>query len=54
VGRAAKGTSKDKAWFKRVDWAEELAAIIIKHWDSIRETDLGRKIAEVREWAHGK
>lgn len=51
VGRVAKGKS---AWFKRVDFAEELAAIVIKHWGGIYRTDIGRKIDEIREWAHGK
>jgi putative ATP-dependent endonuclease of the OLD family len=50
VGRAA----KEKSWFKRVDFAEELAALVIKHWDSVSDTDLGKKIVEIREWAHGQ
>jgi NAD(P)-dependent dehydrogenase (short-subunit alcohol dehydrogenase family) len=56
VGGAAKGKSKDKdkGWFKRVDLAEELAAIAIKHWESVRDKDLGRKITDIKEWAHGK
>jgi len=56
VGNAAKthnvGNNR-KGWFKRVDFAEELAGIVIKNYDAIREKDLGAKIDAIRLWAHG-
>jgi hypothetical protein len=39
-------------WFKRVDRAEELAGILIAHFDALAEKDLGCKIRALREWAH--
>lgn len=40
-------------WFKRVELAEDLAGIVIEHFDAILNTDLGQKIVHLREWAHG-
>jgi hypothetical protein len=53
IGLAAKEASNGRGWFKRVDLAEELAVIVLQHRDAIRDTDLGRKIATLQEWAHG-
>lgn len=55
VGNAAKGDKgKSKSWFKRVDLAEELGKTLVRHKDSVRDKDLGKKLFNVREWAHGK
>lgn len=51
IGRAAK-EARD-GWFKRVDLAEELADIVLQNLDAIRDTDLARKMAVLRKWAHG-
>ena len=53
IGLAAKAASNGRGWFKRVDLAEEVAGIVLQHRDAIRDTDLGRKIAALQEWAHG-
>lgn len=49
VGSAAKN---GKGWFKRVGLAEELALIVITHWNAIVATDLGQKVAQLKTWAH--
>jgi len=55
IGLAAKKHKADNrtGWFKRVDLAEELTGVVIKHYDEILDKDLGRKIAALRAWAHG-
>jgi len=55
VGKAARThkVGNRKGWFKRVDLAEELADIVIRNYNSIREKDLGVKIDALRLWAHG-
>ncbi|MCK4659806.1 MAG: AAA family ATPase [Phycisphaerae bacterium] len=55
IGTAAKEhkAGNRKGWFKRVDLAEELASVIIAHWDAIAGSDLRQKIDELRRWAHG-
>lgn len=55
IGLAAKShkVGNRTGWFKRVDLAEELAGIIIRHFDVVALTDLGRKICNLRAWAHG-
>lgn len=53
VGLAAKEYHSGKGWFKRVDLAEELAAVVIRHWMSLDGKDLRRKIDALRTWAHG-
>jgi len=55
IGIAAKAhkVGSRTGWFKRVDLAEELAGIVIRHFDVVAHTDLGRKICCLRGWAHG-
>lgn len=50
IGAAAK--DHRSGWFKRVDLAEEVAAIVIEHFHQVEDRDLGRKLLAVREWAH--
>ena len=53
IGLAAKRARGGEGWFKRVALAEELADVVLRHLDALRDTDLGRKIAALRQWAHG-
>lgn len=53
IGLAAKEAGNGRGWFKRIDLAEELAGIVLQHLDAIRDTDLGRKLAALWNWAHG-
>lgn len=55
IGVAAKEhkVGSRKGWFKRVDLAEDLAGIVIRHFDVVAHMDLGRKICSLRGWAHG-
>jgi hypothetical protein len=49
IGETAK--HKKQGWFKRVDLAEQLAGIVVKHWDAIETTETGRTLIALREWA---
>lgn len=54
VGLAAKKHKivKDRAgWFKRVDLAEKLGAIVLAQWDALVGKDLRLKLEAVRTWA---
>ena len=56
IGLAAKKHKAEKGregWFKRVSLAQELASIVIRHFDAVVTLDLGRKICSLRGWAHG-
>lgn len=53
IGGAAQGGTDRKGWFKRVDLAEELGAVIHPYLATVPETDLATKIAALRSWAHG-
>ncbi len=50
VAVAAATARGKKGWFKRVDLAERLAAIVVKYWDVIKETDLRKKLRSLRKW----
>lgn len=51
VAESAKSSGKKKrGWFKRVDIAEELAAVLGRYWKAIEAKDLGRKLAALRAW----
>jgi len=51
VAESAKSSGKKKrGWFKRVDIAEELAAVLGRYWGAIEAKDLGRKLAALRAW----
>lgn len=41
-----------KGWFKRVDYAEDLASIVISNWDSLAGKDLRLKLEQLRRWVH--
>ncbi len=41
---------KKRGWFKRVDIAEELVAILGRQWAAIEVKDLGKKLAALRTW----
>jgi len=53
VGKAAKDhkPANRKGWFKRVDLAEELGDIVVRHYDRLAATDLGRKILALKAWS---
>ncbi len=42
-----------KCWFKRVDRGEDLAAIILGNSKAIQDTDLWKRLEDIRGWAHG-
>ena len=51
IGSAAKlSDKKRKGWFKMVALAEPLAALLRKYRTEIKETDTGKKVAELRKW----
>ena len=39
-------------WFKRVDQAEKLGALVIRHWDNIAEKPLGVGIKQLKDWVY--
>lgn len=41
-----------KGWFKRVDYAEDLASIVISNWESLAGKDLRLKLEQLRSWVH--
>jgi putative ATP-dependent endonuclease of the OLD family len=53
IGLAAKEARDGKGWFKRVGLSEELSSVMLRHLAALRVTDLGRKIAALRQWSHG-
>lgn len=48
LGSAAK--SKRAAWYKRVDIASELGQVVARHLDAIPDSNLAKKIAELKAW----
>lgn len=54
IAEAAKNQKfgKQKGWFKRVDLAEAVANIVVAYWSEIVDTDLHKKIVELKDWAH--
>jgi putative ATP-dependent endonuclease of the OLD family len=49
--RAAIGkASKRNGWFKRIDFGEKLTNLLIKHLDTIPQSDFYMKLASIREW----
>lgn len=53
IGLAAKEARGGDGWFKRVDLGEELASVVLQYLNALGDTDLGRKIVALRQWAHG-
>jgi putative ATP-dependent endonuclease of the OLD family len=45
-------TAREKEWFKREDRGEELARVVIAHWDSLDDTNLLKVIGELRAFAY--
>jgi putative ATP-dependent endonuclease of OLD family len=45
-------TAKGKEWFKREDRGEELAEVVIAHWDGLYDTNLLKVISELRAFAY--
>ena len=45
-------TSKKDEWFKREDRGEELAGVLIAHWNGLDHTNLLRVISELRAFAY--
>lgn len=50
--RAIEEVAKRKGWFKRVDLAEKLSEVVVRHIDEIREKPLGQTIEALRKWSH--
>jgi hypothetical protein len=49
----AKAAKAEKAaWFKRVDRAEKLGELVIRHWDDIVEKPLGAGIRQLKGWVY--
>lgn len=49
----AKAAKAEKAtWFKRVDRAEKLSKLVIRHWNDIAEKPLGAGISQLKGWAY--
>lgn len=49
---AAAAKAEKSAWFKRVDRAEKLGALVTLHWGDIAEKPLGKGIKQLKGWAH--
>jgi hypothetical protein len=45
-------TAKEKEWFKREDRGEELAGVVIAHWDGLDDTILLKVISELRAFVY--
>lgn len=50
IGKAA----KDKDWFKRIDFGEQLGEIVMSSLPSIPTSDLAQKLTSVGNWAYGQ
>lgn len=52
-GRKLDGESKDesKGWFKREDAGEQLAAVVVEHWEAVKDSDLGAVIGALLVFA---
>jgi hypothetical protein len=48
--RAAK--ARHAEWFKRVDQAEKLTALVTQHWREIAEKPLGVGITRLKDWVY--
>lgn len=44
--------AKKAEWFKRVDQAEKLGALVTRHWDDIAEKPLGVGIKQLKDWVY--
>ena len=51
-GFAKAANAKKAQWFKRVDRAEKLGEIVIRHWGSIAEKPLGAGIEQLKGWVY--
>ncbi|MGJ9373769.1 hypothetical protein [Nesterenkonia sp. CF4.4] len=49
---AIAAATKRNEWFKREDRGEELAEVVIAHWDGLGDTHLINVIGELREFAY--
>ncbi len=49
---AATATAKKKEWFKREDFGERLAEVVIANWDGLEDTHLMKVIGELRAFAY--
>lgn len=45
-------SKKAKGWFKRVDYAEDLASIVISNWESLAGKDVRIKLEQLQGWVH--
>jgi putative ATP-dependent endonuclease of the OLD family len=45
--------SKDNAWFKRIDYGEELGGFIQSQFELMKETELLKKLTEIEAWIYG-
>jgi len=50
IGLAAKEANGGKGWFKQVDHGQDIGEIITKYLDLIPETNLAKRIADLRSW----
>lgn len=50
-GKKLNGEEKDgaKAWFKRESGGERLAELVVKHWSTVENTDLGKQLLALQE-----
>lgn len=49
----AKAAKARKAeWFKRVDRAEQLGQLVVRHWDHVAEKPLGAGIGQLKGWLY--
>lgn len=49
---AVAATAKKNEWFKREDRGEELAGVVIAHWEGLGDTHLMNVIGKLREFAY--
>ncbi len=47
-------TAKEKKWFKRIGWGEQLGTLICKHLPDISGTDLAMKLEQLRSWVYDR
>ncbi len=52
VAFAKAAKARRAEWFKRVDRAEKLGELVVRHWNDVAEKPLGAGIAQLKDWVY--
>lgn len=44
--------AKENTWYKRISYGEQLAGVVIKHFDSMAESNVAITLGALKEWAN--